>query len=67
MNWQRAVTESKKNTATREVEHRGFKEIFICYSDGTGIRMVSSNGKITQPARDATPGEINSEDWEPSK
>jgi len=69
MNWQEAIQESKKGTATRVEESKGKKYTTIKYKDGSGFLLVGENMKVDfSNSREATSKELNGfTDWKPSE
>ena len=69
MDWQKAISESKKGTATRRQKNGNKIETFVRYKDGSGYRLVSENGIVIYRLS----GEVQSNklegftDWQPSK
>ena len=69
MNWQDAIKESKKGSATRIIIGKdGLKRTIIKHSDGSGFCLVSKNGVIDYfLSRLAANFEMDEYlDWEPS-
>ena len=69
MNWQEAIKESKKGTATRFEEKNGKRYTTIKYIDGSGFLLVGGNMKVDfSNSREATSKELNGfNDWQPSE
>tara|TARA_B110001450_G_scaffold251786_1_gene272399 strand:+ start:284 stop:493 length:210 start_codon:yes stop_codon:yes gene_type:complete len=69
MNWQEAIQESKKGTATRVEESKGKKYTTIKYKDDSGFLLVGENMKVDfSNSREATSKELNGfTDWKPSE
>ena len=70
MNWQEAIKESKKGTATRVVNNgNGLKRIIIRYKDGSGYLLASKAGKVdyflSRPAQNFEMEGFT--DWQPSE
>lgn len=68
MDWEKAIEESVKGTATRIIEYGNDKNTIVKYKDGSGYNLVSNNGKVdfflSRPAADF---ELNGfDDWQPS-
>ncbi len=70
MNWQEAINESIKGTATRTLDSKnGIKSVIIRYKDGSGYKLVSNNGKLDSfLCRPAQRFEMDGfDDWGPSE
>ncbi len=69
MHWQEAISKSKAGTATRVVKKDSRKETYIRYSDGSGYKLVSENGKVNfDESRIVEDYKLEGfTDWKPSK
>lgn len=69
MNWQEAIQDSKKGTATRVEEKNGKIYTTIRYKDGSGFLLVGENMKVDfSNSREAMSKELNGfTDWQPSE
>lgn len=46
MNWQEAISKSKKGSATRKQKNGKWDETFLRFRDGSGYKLVAENGVV---------------------